>query len=285
VSGATGATGPTGLTGAAGATGPKGDTGATGAQGVAGATGATGAAGDSVRSGSDAPGASVVSNDGDYYIDTTANALYGPKANGTWPSSPISFSNVLSGSGAPTNAVGSDGNYYIDATANNVLYGPRASGVWPMGVILPPFRYIGEKYGGGIVFYVYDNCQHGLIAATSDQSTGIQWSNGLYKYTGATGDGLLAGKMNTAMIVATQIGDASGGNFAAKVCADYSSVDADGITYGDWYLPSKYELNLLYNQRNVVGGFAGGNYWSSSEYDNLQRLVPVLLHWRPELLR
>jgi hypothetical protein len=34
-------------------------------------------------------------------------------------------------------------------------------------------HYIGESYGGGIVFYVYDGGQHGLIAATDDQSTGI----------------------------------------------------------------------------------------------------------------
>jgi hypothetical protein len=31
-----------------------------------------------------------------------------------------------------------------------------------------PMHYIGESYGGGIVFYVYDNGQHGLIAATVD---------------------------------------------------------------------------------------------------------------------
>jgi hypothetical protein len=72
--------------------------------------------------------------------------------------------------------------------------------------------------------------------------------------------------MNTAMIVATQMADNQSGNFAAKVCADYS-VTMGGITYGNWYLPSKYELNLLYQQKVVVGGFASYYYWSSSEYD------------------
>ena len=125
---------------------------------------------------------------------------------------------------------------------------------------------IGESYGGGIVFYVYENGRHGLIAATSDQSTGIQWYNGTYRNTGTTGDGLGAGAMNTAMIVATQMADNETGNFAAIVCADYS-VTVDGITYGDWYLPSLYELNLLYLQKAVVGGFASNFYWSSTEDD------------------
>jgi len=126
-------------------------------------------------------------------------------------------------------------------------------------------HYIGESYGGGIVFYVYDHGQHGLIAATTDQSTGIHWHNGTARVTGTKGDGLNAGAMNTAIIIATQMADNQSGNFAAKICADYS-VTVNGITYGDWYLPSIYELNLLYLQRNVVGGFNDNRYWSSSEY-------------------
>jgi len=127
-------------------------------------------------------------------------------------------------------------------------------------------HYIGESYGGGIVFCLYDNGQHGLVAATTDQSTGMQWYNGTYRTTGTSGDGLNAGAMNTAIIIATQMGDNQNGNFAAKVCADYS-VTVGGVTYGDWYLPSKYELNLLYQQKAVVGGFANSNYWNSSEND------------------
>jgi hypothetical protein len=126
-------------------------------------------------------------------------------------------------------------------------------------------HYIGESYGGGIVFFIYDSGQHGLIAATADQNSGISWHNGISKTTGTSGDGLNAGAMNTAMIIAAQMADSQAGNFAAKVCADYS-VTIGGITYGDWYLPSKYELNLLYLQKAIVGGFAGIYYWSSSEY-------------------
>ena len=69
--------------------------------------------------------------------------------------------------------------------------------------------------------------------------------------------------MNTTMIVATQMQDNDAGNFAAKLCADYSAT-MGGISYGDWYLPSRFELNLLYLQRAVVGGFSTF-YWSSCE--------------------
>ena len=127
---------------------------------------------------------------------------------------------------------------------------------------------IGDSYQGGIIFWLDATGQHGLIAATADQNTGIHWYNGTFRYTGTNGDGLYAGKMNTAMIIATQMADNQTGNFAAKVCADYS-VTVGGVTYGDWYLPSKYELNLLFLQKTAVGGFAANNgYWSSSEYDN-----------------
>ncbi len=127
-------------------------------------------------------------------------------------------------------------------------------------------HYIGESYGGGKVFYVYDNGKHGLIAATSDQGTGIRWYGGSNTNTRARADGVGAGLKNTALIIANQ-GAVDGDAFAATVCNEYS-VTVDGVTYGDWYLPSKNELNLLYLQKSVVGDFAGNYYWSSTEDDS-----------------
>jgi hypothetical protein len=126
-------------------------------------------------------------------------------------------------------------------------------------------HYIGETYGGGKVFYVYDNGKHGLIAATSDQSTGIRWYGGSNTNTRARGDGVGVGLKNTAIIIANQ-GAVDGNAFAATVCNEYS-VTVDGVKYGDWYLPSKHELNLLYIQKvaGTVGGFANNLYWSSTE--------------------
>ncbi len=50
---------------------------------------------------------------------------------------------------------------------------------------------------------------------------------------------------------------------AASIARDY-----DGGGYDDWFLPSKDELDILYQNRGAIGNFntGGDYYWSSSEY-------------------
>ncbi len=128
---------------------------------------------------------------------------------------------------------------------------------------------IGEAYGGGIVFYVYDGGKHGLIAATADQSTGTTWDVAS-RFTRARANGIGAGLKNTALIIANSILFQNRDN-SATVCNEYSVTETVGgitTTYGDWYLPSKYELELLFLQRSLdalAGGFTSIHYWSSTE--------------------
>ena len=92
--GATGATGNTGLTGATGATGPTGPSGATGN------TGSTGTSGNTVWNGVGAP--SGFGANGDFYIDTAAECIYGPMAAGAWPGTCSSLIGSMSAASSAT---------------------------------------------------------------------------------------------------------------------------------------------------------------------------------------
>ena len=129
---------------------------------------------------------------------------------------------------------------------------------------------IGESFGGGIVFYVWDNGRHGLISATTNLSVG---NIGLFvwgptaNYVMAIRNGINAGMSNTERIIIKQ--GAGIGNYAALIAAHYQFNGNGWGDYGDWYLPSKYELQLLFKQKNVVGGFTSTTYvWSSTEADD-----------------
>ena len=127
---------------------------------------------------------------------------------------------------------------------------------------------IGALYQGGIIFYLDASGCHGLISATTDQSTGVRWYAGTYGNTRARGDSLYSGEMNTAIIIAAQVAIGDDGNdYAAQLCSDYKDE-----AYGNWYLPSKYELNLMHVNLHLqgLGGFANGVYWSSTEKANDQ---------------
>lgn len=84
---------------------------------------------------------------------------------------------------------------------------------------------IGDEYGGGVIFFLNENHQHGLVASKHDLSGEADWDE------------------------------------AIGFCLQYT-----GGGFTDWRLPTDIELNLLYQQKELVGGFVRFSYWSASEY-------------------
>ena len=97
-------------------------------------------------------------------------------------------------------------------------------------------HFIGELWGGGIVFYVNASGDHGLICALQDQSAGTNFG---------LADDAISNPLNH--------------NLAGQV-------------FTDWQIPSRYQLNLMYSTLHLasppLGGFSPSNYWSSSCVDN-----------------
>jgi hypothetical protein len=73
---------------------------------------------------------------------------------------------------------------------------------------------------------------------------------------------MYAGASNNMLIIAQQTADDLSGDFAAKVCAGCNQGG-----YGDWYLPSKAELDILFRNKDTIGGFSDNMYGSSTEYN------------------
>ena len=121
---------------------------------------------------------------------------------------------------------------------------------------------IGMHYKGGKIAYLltpsdpgYDpNVQHGIIAAVADLPGEVAWGCNDKFLAGRSSIG--AGSQNTTDIVS----GCAAKETAAKLC---SNLNQGG--YDDWYLPSKDELNKLFLEMKVIGGFREVCYWSSTE--------------------
>ena len=127
---------------------------------------------------------------------------------------------------------------------------------------------IGDTLQGGYIFYLDPSGCHGLICALTDQSSGIAWRKTSSIDTYSYGNGIGAGYGNTSAIIRWQ--SSQSGSSAVNTC--YNTYIGG---YNDWYLPSSYELNLMYENVGPgnalglgnIGGFSTtGAYWSSTEH-------------------
>ncbi len=139
---------------------------------------ANGTDGKTILSGTSDPTTEGV--DGDFYIRTDTQYLFGPKAAGTWPAGVnLNGTNgtdgrtILSGAVDPTTE-GADGDFYIN-TSSTTLFGPKASGTWPAGV------YIGPGSDGS------DGAVWDTGATDPDNGSGANGDFYLQNGTGSTG--------------------------------------------------------------------------------------------------
>jgi hypothetical protein len=134
-------------------------------------------------------------------------------------------------------------------------------------------HYIGEEFGGGVIFHLWKDAQgaeHGLIVDKTDLSSTQFWINSKVEHTliGSAAQSSWDGLSNSNAIV-RQTGHV---NSAASLC-----LNSTNGGQSDWYLPSVQELNMLWNNYYTVARtftqISGATqmqpdkYWSSTEDD------------------
>ena len=134
-------------------------------------------------------------------------------------------------------------------------------------------HYIGEEFGGGVVFHLWKDAlgvEHGLIIDKTDLSTAQVWSNIDASFIGPSAQSSWDGLSNSNAIV----GQAGHTSSASALC-----LNSTNGAQSDWYLPSVHELNMLWNNYYTVARsltqisgatqLQPANYWSSTEDGSL----------------
>ncbi len=243
--GADGADGPMGAAGPASADGVNGANGTDGVDGINGSNGSDGADGNNGLSAYEVAVADGFTGTEQEWLDSLKGVDGIAGINGT---------NGIDGTGCSLSECIEPGEATLTCGTTSVNVPCLVS--YLIGDVGP---------AGGIVFHVTNGGLNGLEAAPEDQAIALWCSShtdiadvdNIGKIENETPDpDSHSGAHNTPLIVAQ-----CGSDSAAGVAANY--VWPNGQT--DGFLPNKEELDLLFDQRNVVGGFVKQAYWSSSE--------------------
>jgi len=125
---------------------------------------------------------------------------------------------------------------------------------------------LGMQAEGGIIFYLDESGDHGLVAALEDLGE-YEWGCSGEYVDGADDISIGTGFQNTMDIVNQECSTENGG-----ITSALAALTAEINGYSDWYLPSKDELVEMYNtignggSQGNIGDFSSSWYWSSSEY-------------------
>ncbi|MEI6122831.1 MAG: hypothetical protein WCQ95_04315 [Bacteroidota bacterium] len=137
---------------------------------------------------------------------------------------------------------------------------------------------LGQKYQGGIIFYIDETGEHGLICAPNDIRCDEMWGRNSITNANSPSDG----EANTKLIIKYFTDEATyqdpytneivNGSLnhlfetAAYTCDSYELYG-----YDDWYLPAIDELVQMYLNRKFVPNLnygENGDFCSSTEYGN-----------------
>jgi hypothetical protein len=124
-------------------------------------------------------------------------------------------------------------------------------------------HYVGELFGGGVIFYVDASLKHGLICSMSDIRDPL-----------STTPDRSSPKAKTVPLELKQA--VKNPDRASEICETYTNSNYGMGQFSDWYLPSIDELKILYSSKNEVNqslkkynqkitDFVDKVYWSSTK--------------------
>ncbi|MGM9455290.1 DUF1566 domain-containing protein [Legionella bozemanae] len=164
------------------------------------------------------------------------------------------------GAQGPQGPAGADGVGGITQGSSSISVTGAGTAVDPYVVsAITSAPAIGTAFGGGTVACtVATGGVKNLIATTADNPSTAQWSQTTNAVVVPKATSTTNGWSNTLNAYMQNTTSPS----AVQICYELNEGG-----YQDWYLPAKDELNCLYQNRDVIGGFSPNFYWSSSEYD------------------
>jgi hypothetical protein len=126
-----------------------------------------------------------------------------------------------------------------------------------------PAHYVGESFGGGMVFYVDQTGQHGYIVSMIDLSTSSMWSSLPYPFSTTGAVSTWDGESNSSII--------AGQSPAAQLCLNYTNSGDYGTgSFSDWYLPAIDQLSMIWNNRLILNknleNISGSNNLGSGNF-------------------
>ena len=228
-----------------------------GLQGEGGAAGANGVDGKTIRNGAGAPDAGFGS-DGDFYIDTSNDDIYGPKTGGVW--------------GSSTSLIGPQG----PAGADSTIAGPQGiqgergdpgpgnlnfEGIWATDTLY----HLNDILKGGSLFY-RSKTQH-TSGASTEPGVGVSWMDDWELFGGGGGGGsvpigLLQGLVVTRKDENEVYVSAGSIEVGGAVCTAVARLSAA------YTVATGYGADVCSGGTATASSYLGGLYAPSKAFDN-----------------